>query len=302
MASSDDYIRSLLGVSPLQPRNSLLDLVAPTSALWPTPIGTLGNVLATAPPTTKRRAYFAFHFDDIMRVNNVRNAWKIDHPDHAIYRSFQDSSLWERRQLEGDDAIKQLIREGVQYTSAVCVLAGTDTWNRRWVRYEIARAIKAREAIGQQIADLDRKVLRLARNNAQVRRFMTAPGVGPITALCFLATIDDPTRFRRSRSVGAYAGLTTRRYASGEIDWTGQISKCGDKMLRSYLHEAANVLLTRVAKWSALKSWGMRVAKRSSLRKAKVAVARKLAVILHRMWIDGTEFKWSSKEAANQPA
>jgi transposase len=172
-------------------------------------------------------------------------------------------------------------------------------------RPELADAIepllKAREAIGQQVADLDRKVLRLARNNAQVRRFMTAPGVGPITALCFLATIDDPTRFRRSRSVGAYAGLTTQRYASGEIDWTGRISKCGDKMLRSYLYEAANVLLTRVAKWSALKSWGMRVAKRSSLRKAKVAVARKLAVILHRMWIDGTEFKWSSKEAANQP-
>src|SRR5437588_11018921 len=85
---------------------------------------------------------------------------------------------------------------------------------------------------------------------------MTAPGVGPITALCFLATIDDPTRFRRSRSVGAYVGLTTRRFASGEIDWTGRISKCGDKMLRSYLYEAANVLLTRVAKWSALKAWG----------------------------------------------
>ena len=78
-----------------------------------------------------------------------------------------------------------------------------------------------------------RKVMRLARNDAQVRRFMTAPGVGPITALCFLATIDDPTRFKRSRSVGAYVGLTTRRYASGEIDWTGRISKCGDAMLRS---------------------------------------------------------------------
>jgi transposase len=162
--------------------------------------------------------------------------------------------------------------------------------------------LKAREAIEQQILDLDRKVLRLARNNAQVRRFMTTPGIGPVTALCFLATIDDPARFKRSRSVGAYAGLTTRRYASGEIDWTGRISKCGDKMLRSYLYEAANVLLTRVAKWSALKAWGVRLAKRSGLRKAKVAVARKLAVILHRMWIEGTEFKWSSNEAADQPA
>ena len=79
-------------------------------------------------------------------------------------------------------------------------------------------------------------------------------------------------------------------------------ASCGDAMLRSYLYEAANVLLTRVAKWSTLKAWGIRIAKRSGLRKAKVAVARKLAVILHRMWIEGTEFKWSSKEAANQPA
>jgi transposase len=162
--------------------------------------------------------------------------------------------------------------------------------------------LEARQAIEQQVDDLDRKVLKLARHDAQIRRFMTAPGIGPVTALCFLATIDDPTRFKRSRSVGAYVGLTTRRYASGEVDWTGRISKCGDRMLRSYLYEAANVLLTRVARWSALKAWGVRLAKRSGLRKAKVAVARKLAVILHRMWIDGTEFRWSSKEAANQPA
>ena len=171
---------------------------------------------------------------------------------------------------------------------------------------ELAAAVtplfKAREAIEQQIADLDRKVIHLARNNAQVRRFMTVPGIGPITALCFLATIDDPARFKHSRSVGAYLGLTPRRYASGDIDWTGRISKCGDKLLRSYLYEAGNVLLTRVAKWSALKAWGIRLAKRSGLRKAKVGVARKLAVILHRMWIEGTEFKWSSKETSNQPA
>jgi transposase len=173
-------------------------------------------------------------------------------------------------------------------------------------RPELTAAVRplldARNAIEQQVDGLDRKVMRLARDNAQVRRFMTAPGVGPITALCFLATIDDPTRFKRSRNVGAYVGLTTRRYASGEINWTGRISKCGDAMLRRYLYEAANVLLTRVAKWSTLKAWGIRLAKRSGLRKAKVAVARKLAVILHRMWIEGTEFKWSSKDAANQPA
>lgn len=158
--------------------------------------------------------------------------------------------------------------------------------------------LDAREGIEQQIDQLDRKVLKLARNDVQVRRFMTVPGVGPITALCFKATIDDPARFRRSRSVGAYVGLTTRRHASGEVDWTGRISKCGDAMLRMYLFEAAGVLLTRVPKWSALKAWGMRLTKRNGLRKAKVAIARKLAVILHRMWVEGTEFNWSKKEIA----
>ena len=154
----------------------------------------------------------------------------------------------------------------------------------------VASLLKAREVIEKQIDDLDRKVLKPARHEAQIRRYMTVPGVGPLTALCFKATIDDPARFKRSRSVGAYIGLTTRRHASGEMDWSGRISKCGDAMLRSYLFEAAGVLLTRVPKWSVLKAWGMRLAKRNGLRKAKVAVARKLAVILHRMWIDGTEF------------
>ena len=102
--------------------------------------------------------------------------------------------------------------------------------------------------------------------------------------------------------MGAYLGLTTRRFASGEIDWTGRISKCGDGMLRCYLYEAANVLLTRVESWSTLKAWGIRLAKRSGIRKAKVAVARKLAVILHRMWVDGTDFNWTSKGTIEQPA
>ena len=162
--------------------------------------------------------------------------------------------------------------------------------------------LKAREALTRQIAGLDRKLLRLARSEPQVRRFMTVPGVGPITALCYLATIGDPARFKKSRSVGAYVGLTTRRYASGETDVTGHISKWGDSMLRCYLYEAANVLLTRVSRWSSLKAWGMRIAKRKSLSKARVAVARKLAVILHRMWVDGTEFSWSMQGPAMQPA
>ena len=176
---------------------------------------------------------------------------------------------------------------------SVCVFAGRAEElfaDRPELIAVVGPLLKARKAIEQQTDDLDRKVLKLARYDAQVRRFMTVP--------CFKATIDDPTRFKRSRSVGAYVGLTTRRHASGEIDWTGRISKCGDAMLRSYLFEAAGVLLTRVPKWPALKAWGMRLAKRNGLRKATVAVARKLAVILHRMWMDRTEFNWSKKEVA----
>lgn len=158
--------------------------------------------------------------------------------------------------------------------------------------------LETRNKIVDQIAELDRKVLMLARNDKQVRSFMTVPGIGAVTALCYRATIDEPSRFKRSRSVGAYVGLTTRRYASGEVDWTGRISKCGDAMLRSYLFEAAGVLLTRVHKWCTLKAWGTRLAKRVGLRKAKVAVARKLAVIMHRMWTDGTDFQWSVDKVA----
>ncbi len=156
--------------------------------------------------------------------------------------------------------------------------------------------LATRDDVGRKIADLDRKLNRLARDDEHVRRFMTVPGIGPLTALAYRATIDDPTRFARSRNVGAYVGLTPRRFASGEVDYTGRISKCGDVMLRSYLFEAAGVLLTRVQKWCALKAWGLRLAKRVGFKKAKVAVARKMAVILHRMWIDGTSFRWSTME------
>ncbi len=152
--------------------------------------------------------------------------------------------------------------------------------------------LAAREAIDRQRLDLERQIKRLARDNVQSRTFMTVPGVGPMTALAYLSGIDDPARFRRSRTVGAYLGLTPRRHASGEVDWTGRISKCGDTMLRTYLFEAANVVLTRTKQTCSLKKWGMAIAARSGGKKARVAIARKLAVILHRMWRDGTQFEW----------
>ena len=166
------------------------------------------------------------------------------------------------------------------------------------LREAVRPLLEVREKVGREIAALHRKVLALARNDENSRRSMTVPGIGPITALAFHTAVDEPTRFRRSRSVGAYIGLTPRRYASGEVDWSGRISKCGDRMLRSYLFEAAGVLLTRVPQWCKLKAWGHRLWKRIGFKKAKVAVARKLAVILHRMWRDETDFIWSSKEAA----
>ncbi len=158
--------------------------------------------------------------------------------------------------------------------------------------------LAVREIVRREVAGLTRRLLTMARDNDESRRLMTVPGIGPINALAFCAAIDEPSRFRRSRSVGAYFGLTPRRYASGEVDWSGRISKCGDAMVRSYLFVAAGVLLTRVPQWCKLKAWGHRLWKRIGFKKAKVAVARKLAVILHRMWRDGTDFIWSSKEAA----
>jgi transposase len=157
--------------------------------------------------------------------------------------------------------------------------------------------------ICEQQRKLDDEVRRLAKADETTRRLMTVPGIGPITALCYLATIDDPTRFKRSRSVGAYAGLTARRYASGETDWSGRISKCGDKICYEATSTKEPMCCSAVvAKWPTLKACGIRLAKKRGLRRAKIAVARKLAVILHPMRVDGTEFNWSSKEATNQPA
>ena len=148
---------------------------------------------------------------------------------------------------------------------------------------------------------LTKQVIDEVRVEPTCRRLMTVPGVGPLTALAFRATIDQPCRFRKSRDVGAHLGLTPRRYQSGETDVQGHISRCGDELARTALYEAAHSLLIRSTKWSALRAWGMNIAKRRGMARARVAVARKLAVILHRMWVDGSEFHWG-KQAAAAPA
>jgi transposase len=158
--------------------------------------------------------------------------------------------------------------------------------------------LQVRQTLLSQRERLHRMVVAATRGDEVCRRLMTVPGVGPVTALTFCSAVDDPARFSRSRAVGVHFGLTPRRYQSGETDRVGQISKQGDGMARQALYEAANVLLTRTSRWSSLKSWGMAVAKRAGMRRAKVAVARKLAVVLHRMWRDGTSFRWGRESAA----
>jgi transposase len=162
--------------------------------------------------------------------------------------------------------------------------------------------LSVRRVMRQQFAVLHKMLLDTVRDDPVCRRLMTAPGVGAVVALTYRATVDQPQRFVHSRAVGAHVGLTPKRYQSGEIDYDGGVSKCGDALLRTMLYEAAHALLTRSGKWSWPKAWGVQVAQRRGMRRAIVAVARRLAVVLHRMWVDGSEFRWSKKDSTAVPA
>jgi transposase len=158
--------------------------------------------------------------------------------------------------------------------------------------------LSAREALMQSIAALDREVADRVKRRPACRLLMSVPHVGPLTALTYCATIDDAHRFAGSRAVGVYLGLTSRRWQSGEVDYGGRISKMGDGLLRHLLYEAANGLLTRVRRAHPLKDWARKVKRRTSHKKACVALARKLAVILHKMLITGEAFRWPQQEAS----
>lgn len=153
--------------------------------------------------------------------------------------------------------------------------------------------LAARAVLRTQFGELDRRVRAEARADPICRRLMTVPSIGPVVALGYVAAVDDPARFRHSRSVGVHFGLTPKRYQSGETDRVGAISKIGDEMVRALLYEAATTLLGRVQRFSPLKTWALRLAVKRGTKRARVALARKLAVVLHRMWMDGTEFRWS---------
>jgi transposase len=155
-----------------------------------------------------------------------------------------------------------------------------------------------RRVIREQVGILHRRLLAVVRDDDVCRRLMTIPGVGPVVALTFRVTVDVPARFRNSKAVGAVFGLTPAKYQSGQNDRTGAISRCGDEMMRMMLYEAAQSMLLRSAKWSWLKAWAMKIARHRGMKKAIVALARRLAVIMHRIWVDGTEFRWTREVAA----
>jgi transposase len=155
-----------------------------------------------------------------------------------------------------------------------------------------------RRVLHEQIGVLHRRLLAVVRDDEVCRRLMTVPGVGPVVALTYRATVDVPARFKNSKAVGAVFGLTPSRYQSGESDRTGGISRCGDEMMRMMLYEAAHSMLVRSTKWSWLKAWAMKIARQRGLKKAIVALARRLAVIMHRIWIDGSEFRWTREVVA----
>jgi transposase len=205
-----------------------------------------------------------------------------------------------RRDIENQ--VRSMIKEygllfrraiGLQFRNQVIELVAED----HQLRAVIDPLLSIHEHVCRQQTKFDEEVRRLAKADKTTRRLMTVPGVGVITALTFRHTIDDPSRFRSASKVGAYLGLTPRRNQSGETDLNGRISRWGDRLLRTYLFEAATVLLYRTKKWSSLKAWGMKLAKRIGMKKAKVAIARKIAVILHCIWVDGTSFEWGQPKA-----
>lgn len=158
--------------------------------------------------------------------------------------------------------------------------------------------LRVRAVLLTEIATLHRMLLKEVRHDPVCRRLMMIPGVGPLVALTYKTGVDMPERFVRSSDVGVHFGLTPKRYASGATDVSGSISKRGDGMVRTALYEAASVMMHHGRRWSALKAWAVKLAKRAGLKRAKVALARKLAVIMHRMWLDSTDFRWATDQKA----
>ena len=206
-----------------------------------------------------------------------------------------------RRDLENQ--VRRMVKEyglqfpraiGRQFRGHIVELLGDE----RPLRGGVGSLLTIREEVCRRQGKLADEVRRMAKTDETTRRLMTVPDVGVATALTFRHTIDDPSRFRSASAVGAYLGLTPRGNQSGETGADGRISRWGDRLLRACLFEAAAALLHRTKKWSSLKPRGLKLAKRVGMKKAKVAIARKIAVILHCIWVDGASFAWSQAKAA----
>lgn len=236
----------------------------------------------------------------------VRMGWYREARVRSIDAQFVRSMLLSRQQLlQSRRAIENQIRgalktlgvmtgptKGRGFMPRVAELRADNDW----LSPVLDPLIAAHASIAKQLKVVSASVLDAAREDADVRRMMTVPGIGAITALAFKAAIDDPKRFTSSSKVGPYLGLTPRQYQSGESEWIGGIGKTNDPLLRSYLYEAAGVLMTRVRRSCPLKMWALRLAKRIGWKRASIAVARKLAVILHAIWRNGTEFEWQTAD------
>lgn len=232
---------------------------------------------------------------DLMRVNKFRAVW-VKSPAAQRNRALLTVREQLRRQsLDTRNIIWSILQvEGLKPPKLAS--PAFDTLVARSLEDEalaplLQPLVAVAEHLDQQVAGLDKMIATRAKTSAVCRHLMKVPGVGPLVALTYVAGVDDPARFGDSRSVGAHFGLTPRRFQSGEMDWSGGISRAGDASVRRALYQAANVLIHHSRGWCALKSWAVRLAKRRGLGKAKVALARKLAVVLHRIWTTGDDYR-----------
>jgi len=234
---------------------------------------------------------------DLMRVNKFRTVW-VKSPESQRRRSLITVREQLRAQiLEAKNTIWSLLQaEGLKPPKIVS--PSFDALTREMMAADaglqllLKPLVTATEVLEELLVGVNRAITATAKRCSICQRLMSVPGVGPLVAFTFISGVDDPARFNRSRTVGAHFGLTPRRYQSGETDWAGRISRAGDAAVRRALYQAANVLIHRCGRWCALKSWAVRLAKRRGLGKAKVALARRLAVVLHKMWLTGEPYRW----------
>jgi transposase len=240
---------------------------------------------------------------DLMRVNKYRPVWVKSPAAQRQGRLLTARAALQSQLVALENTIRGLLRqEGIGLTdrrTAFETAAREAIGDDRLLQAAIYPLLETRNAVLQHRATLDRQILRIVRADPVCRLLMTAPGVGALVSLTFRIAVDDPRRFSRSRNVGAHFGLTPREHSSGEVHYQGRISKMGDREVRRLLYVAAARILRRdAALWCPLKVWAVRLAQRVGIRRARVALARKLAVVLHAMWSDGQVFQWRRTEAS----